>query len=292
MEKGKCKEVESWMKFFLNKMLNANKVEPRKLPLMGERHALVLSKAYKIQILIIDNYFAELNKYWDSDSAFFSEYKGISRSLSSPAPTDVKSCYLFCFNGDIDSFKCNYLDNVNHHFAYMQELPKGFCTENDIQDAYKGRGGIIDDCFNPFIVESWDQSLDKLGLEIFSLNRDEDIEQDTNNHRIEMVKDAQSDSHLALASQLKKPFHKKEQIGKNLTGISFGPNCVGSCFTHCIFASLLDKRCDHVWGDINLSEVGDYVMFPSSFFHCSYFPRDSKTLWSLPNSLHLQTAHL
>jgi hypothetical protein len=278
MEKGKRKEVESWMKKFIIKMLNATKVEPRKLPLMGEQHALVLCKAYKIQIVIIDNHFAELKKYWDSDSAFFSEYKELSESLSSPAPTDVKSCYLFCFNGDIDSFKCNYLDNVNHHFAYMQELPKGFYTENDIQDAYKRRGGIMDDRFNPFIVESWDQSLDKLGLGSFSLNRDEDIERDTNNHRIEMVNDAQYDSDLALASQLKKPFHEKEQIDENLTGISFGPNCVGSCFTHCIFASLLDKRCDHVWGEINLSEVGDYVVFSSSFFHRGYFPQDSKNV--------------
>ncbi len=91
----------------------------------------------------------------------------------------------------------------------------------------------------------------------FSLNRDDDIEQDTNNHRIEIVNNAQNDSDLALASQLNKPFHKKEQIDENLTGISFGPNCVGSCFTHWVFASLSDKRCDHVWGKINLSEVGD-----------------------------------
>ena len=209
---------------------------------------------------------------------FFSEYEGLSESLSSPAPTDVKSCYLFCFNGDIDSFKCNYLDNINHHFAYMQELPKGFFTENDIQDAYRGRGSIIDDRFNPFIVKSWDQSLDKLGLGSFSLNRDEDIEQDTNNHRIEMVNDAQNDSDLALASQLKKPFHEKEQIDKNLTGISVDPNCIGSCFTHCIFASLSDKRCDHVWGEINLSEEGDYVVIPSIFFHRGYFPRNSKNV--------------
>ncbi len=208
----------------------------------------------------------------------FLEYKRLSESLSSSAPTDVKSCYLFRFNWDIDSFKCNYLDNVNHHFAYMQELPEGFYTENDLQDAYKGRGSIINDRFNPFIVESWDQSLDKLGLGNFSLNRDEDIEQDTNNHRIEMVNDAQNDSDLALASQLKKPFREKEQIDKNLTRISFGLNCIGSCFTHCIFASLLDKRCDHVWGEINLSEVGDYVVFPSSFFHRGYFPRDSKNV--------------
>jgi hypothetical protein len=93
-----------------------------------------------------------------------------------------------------------------------------------------------------------------------------------------MVHDAQNDSDLALASQLKKPFHEKEQIDNNLTGISFGPNCIGSCFTHCIFASLLDKRCDHVWGKTNLSEVGDYILFLSSFFHCSYFPRDSKNV--------------
>jgi hypothetical protein len=43
MEKDKRKEVESWMKKFIIEMLNATKVEPGKLPLMGERHALVLS---------------------------------------------------------------------------------------------------------------------------------------------------------------------------------------------------------------------------------------------------------
>jgi hypothetical protein len=93
-----------------------------------------------------------------------------------------------------------------------------------------------------------------------------------------MVDNAQNDSDLALASQLKKPFHEKEQIDKNLTGISVDPNCIGSCFTYCMFASLSDKRCDHVWGEIHLSEVGDYVVFPSSFFHRGYFPQDSKNV--------------
>jgi hypothetical protein len=63
MEKGKRKEVESWMKNFIIEMLNANKVKSGKLPLMGEQHALLLSKAYKIHIVIIDNHFAELKKY-------------------------------------------------------------------------------------------------------------------------------------------------------------------------------------------------------------------------------------
>ncbi len=76
MEKGKRKEVESWMKKIIIEMLNTTKVEPGKLPLMGEWHALVLSKAYNIRIVIIDNHFAELKKYWDSDSAFFRNTKG------------------------------------------------------------------------------------------------------------------------------------------------------------------------------------------------------------------------
>jgi transposase InsO family protein len=52
-----------------------------------------------------------------------------------------------------------------------------------------------------------------------------------------------------------------------LTGICFGPNCVERCFTHNIFCTAEEKKCDHQWTTIDINRTGEYVTFPSSIFH-------------------------
>ena len=51
------------------------------------------------------------------------------------------------------------------------------------------------------------------------------------------------------------------------TGICFGPNCVERCFIHNIFSFMDDKKCSHTWTTVDLSQTGEHVSFPSSFFH-------------------------
>ena len=55
------------------------------------------------------------------------------------------------------------------------------------------------------------------------------------------------------------------------TGLIFGPNCVDRCFIHNIFSSFHEKKCAHTWQSVNLSRTGEFVSFPSSFFHRGYF---------------------
>ena len=59
-----------------------------------------------------------------------------------------------------------------------------------------------------------------------------------------------------------------------LTGVCFGPNCVERCFTHNIFCTTEDKRCNHKWTTIDI-KTGEYIVFPSLFFHRDYFEKDS-----------------
>jgi hypothetical protein len=58
------------------------------------------------------------------------------------------------------------------------------------------------------------------------------------------------------------------------TGICFCPNCVEQCFTHNIFCTTEDKRCNHEWTTINI-KTGEYIVFLSLFFHQGYFEKDS-----------------
>ena len=55
------------------------------------------------------------------------------------------------------------------------------------------------------------------------------------------------------------------------TGLIFGPNCVDRCFIHNIYSSFDEKKCAHTWQSVNLSRTGEFVSFPSSFFHRGYF---------------------
>jgi hypothetical protein len=58
------------------------------------------------------------------------------------------------------------------------------------------------------------------------------------------------------------------------TGICFGPNCVERCFIDNIYCTDEDKRCDHEWSYVDI-KLGDYIAFPSSFFHRGYFEKES-----------------
>ncbi len=62
------------------------------------------------------------------------------------------------------------------------------------------------------------------------------------------------------------------------TGIIFGPNCVDRCFIHNIFSSIDEKKCAHTWRSVNLSRTGEFVSFPSSFFHQGYFKMKSNMI--------------
>ncbi len=58
---------------------------------------------------------------------------------------------------------------------------------------------------------------------------------------------------------------------EGLTGICFGPNCVERCFAHNIFCTADEKKCNHQWTTIDINRTGEYVIFPSTFFHRGYF---------------------
>ncbi len=64
-------------------------------------------------------------------------------------------------------------------------------------------------------------------------------------------------------------------LSDNITGLLFALNCQMPCVTHNIFSSVEKKRCSHGWTDIDLKHTGQYVNFPSFFFHCGYFQKDS-----------------
>jgi hypothetical protein len=71
MKDGKQEEVVKWMKLFIFYKLNKFIIGNREMPFLDEKHALALSKAHKIQFVIIDNRCTGLGSYWDSDSPFF-----------------------------------------------------------------------------------------------------------------------------------------------------------------------------------------------------------------------------
>ena len=44
------------------------------------------------------------------------------------------------------------------------------------------------------------------------------------------------------------------------------------------FSSMDEKKCGHTWTTVNLSWTGEYVSFPSSFFHRGYFKMKSNMI--------------
>jgi hypothetical protein len=48
-------------------------------------------------------------------------------------------------------------------------------------------------------------------------------------------------------------------------GLIFSPRCIGECFN-----SRKEKRCDHPVNKVALDNIGEYVVFPSRWFHHGY----------------------
>ncbi len=49
-------------------------------------------------------------------------------------------------------------------------------------------------------------------------------------------------------------------------GLIFAPRCDGECFT-----SRKEKKCDHPVNKVLLDNVGEYVVFPSRWYHHGYY---------------------
>ena len=49
-------------------------------------------------------------------------------------------------------------------------------------------------------------------------------------------------------------------------GLIFAPRCDGECFT-----SRKEKKCDHPVNKVSLGNVGEYVVFPSRWYHHGYY---------------------
>jgi hypothetical protein len=79
MEESKQKEVVKQMNLVIFQVLNATNIGDEEMPLLGVKHALALSKAYKTQIVIIDDRCTGLECSWDSDSPFFWKIKDFQK---------------------------------------------------------------------------------------------------------------------------------------------------------------------------------------------------------------------
>ncbi len=92
-EEGDKEAIVEWMTCFIYEMINATNTTDGSWP--GDIHALVLSKMLKIRIVIVSNYWKGLD-WFDTDQAFFDDIiSGLSDNMSSPAPKDQKTCYLY-----------------------------------------------------------------------------------------------------------------------------------------------------------------------------------------------------
>jgi hypothetical protein len=135
-------------------MINATNTKDGSWP--GDIHALVLSKMLKIRIVIISNYWKGLD-WLDTDQAFFDDViSGLLDTMSSPAPKDKKTCYLYQVNSKFSPYTCER-QNAMNHFEYLWETSDDILTNDDKQHAYKERGGIDMHCY-PFDLrgELWE----------------------------------------------------------------------------------------------------------------------------------------
>jgi hypothetical protein len=75
--------------------------------------------------------------------------------MSSPAPKDQKTCYLYWLNSNFSPYTCEW-QNAMNHFEYLRETSDDVLTNDDKQRAYKGSGGIDMRC-HPFDLrdETW-----------------------------------------------------------------------------------------------------------------------------------------
>ncbi len=96
---------------------------------------------------------------FDSDDWFFEEgHPGLSETMFRKSPNGQKTCYLLQTNSKIPYFMCDWENNFNH-FVNLQEIPKGFYTDDQKQSAYKGRGGTNDGHCHPLQLDLWEYLL-------------------------------------------------------------------------------------------------------------------------------------
>jgi hypothetical protein len=153
-EEGDKEAIVKWVTCFIYEMINATNTMDGSWP--GDIHALVLSKMLKIRIVIVSNYWKGLD-WFDTDQFFFDDViSGLSDTMSSPAPKDQKTCYLYQVNSKYSPYTCDW-QNVMNHFEYLQETSDDILTNDDKQHSYKGRGGIDEHCY-PFDLrdETWE----------------------------------------------------------------------------------------------------------------------------------------
>ncbi len=95
MEQIQKEDIVKWVTCFIFDMINAANTNDGLWP--HDIHALVLIKMLKIRIVIVSNYWIGLEEGWfDTDRAFFNGItSGLSDTMSSPAPTDQKTCHLY-----------------------------------------------------------------------------------------------------------------------------------------------------------------------------------------------------
>jgi hypothetical protein len=60
-----------------------------------------------------------------------------------------------------------------------------------------------------------------------------------------------------------KPYQPMHTGGGDELGPVFGPNCDDPCF-------LNKEECNHTWCKVELNNVGEYAVFPSSWWHQSW----------------------
>ncbi len=105
-EEGDKEAIVKWVNPFIYEMINATNTKDGSWP--GDIHALVLRKMLKIRIVIVSNYWKGLEEGWfDTDQAFFDfVISDLSDTMSSPAPKDQNTCYLYRVNSKHSPYTC------------------------------------------------------------------------------------------------------------------------------------------------------------------------------------------
>jgi hypothetical protein len=93
IEQTHKENIVKWVTRFIFEMINATNTKEGSQP--GEIHALVLSKMFKIRIVIVSNYWMGLEGWFDTDCAFF-DTSGLSDTITSTASKDEK--HVTCIN--------------------------------------------------------------------------------------------------------------------------------------------------------------------------------------------------
>ncbi len=129
-EEGDKEAIVKWVNCFTYEMINATNTSDGSWP--GDIHALVFSKMLKIRIVIVSNYWKGLEEGWfDTDQAFFDfVISDLSDTMSSPAPKDQKTCYMYRVNSKYSPYTCEW-QNAMNHFEYFWETSDDILTDDD-----------------------------------------------------------------------------------------------------------------------------------------------------------------